>query len=98
MIDNLKDRDKPMEEVVENRQMSFLLQDILSVFKNILDRRELDILERRIVSEQPCTLQKLGDKYGVSRERIRQIQGKITAKLRDFMRNRIPDFQTYHVN
>lgn len=98
MIDNLKDRHEPMEEIVENRQMNFLLQDILSDFKSLLDQRELDILERRIVSEQPCTLQKLGDKYGVSRERIRQIEGKITANLRDFARNRIPDFQTYHVN
>jgi RNA polymerase sigma-32 factor len=50
-----------------------------------LDARSRDIVERRWVSDGKATLHELADKYGVSAERIRQIEASALGKLRGFM-------------
>jgi len=47
----------------------------------VLDERELDILTQRRLREEPLTLEELGTRYGVSRERVRQIENRAFAKL-----------------
>ena len=86
------------EDQLADHQMVEILHQILDKFKQHLDDRELAILEQRIVSEEPSTLQSLGDYFGVSRERIRQIEKYIIADLRKFFKNQIPDFNSYLVN
>ena len=54
-----------------------LLQDAMSV----LNERERDVLMQRRLAETPATLEALSDSYGVSRERIRQIEAKAVRKL-----------------
>ncbi|HTY49364.1 MAG TPA: RNA polymerase sigma factor RpoH [Steroidobacteraceae bacterium] len=50
-----------------------------------LDERSRDILERRWTSEEKATLHELAGKYGVSAERIRQIEANALTKLRGFL-------------
>ncbi|HEY2592133.1 MAG TPA: RNA polymerase sigma factor RpoH [Steroidobacteraceae bacterium] len=50
-----------------------------------LDERSRDILEQRWIGEDKATLHELADKYGVSAERIRQIESNALTKLRGFM-------------
>jgi len=50
-----------------------------------LDDRSRDILERRWIGEEKATLHQLADKYGVSAERIRQIESNALTKLRGMM-------------
>ncbi|HYK26125.1 MAG TPA: RNA polymerase sigma factor RpoH [Steroidobacteraceae bacterium] len=50
-----------------------------------LDERSRDILEQRWIGEDKATLHELADKYGVSAERIRQIESNALTKLRTFM-------------
>ena len=50
-----------------------------------LDDRSRDILQRRWMSEDKATLHELADKYGVSAERIRQIESNAMGKLRGLM-------------
>jgi RNA polymerase sigma-32 factor len=50
-----------------------------------LDARSRDIVERRWMSDGKATLHELAEKYGVSAERIRQIEGSALGKLRGFM-------------
>jgi RNA polymerase sigma-32 factor len=38
------------------------------------------------------TLQEIGDKYDLTRERVRQLEAQLTKKLRDYMAKRLPDF------
>ncbi|MEK7706094.1 MAG: sigma factor-like helix-turn-helix DNA-binding protein, partial [Myxococcota bacterium] len=47
-----------------------------------LDERERYIVENRLMSDEPQTLQELGDAFKVSRERARQIETRVIAKLR----------------
>ena len=48
-----------------------------------MDDREREILDRRLLSEVPDTLQEIGDRWGVTRERIRQIEAGLIARLRE---------------
>jgi RNA polymerase sigma-32 factor len=50
-----------------------------------LDERARDIVQRRWMSEQKATLHELADKYGISAERIRQIEASALGKLRGLM-------------
>jgi RNA polymerase sigma-32 factor len=50
-----------------------------------LDERSQDILQKRWMTEEKATLHELADKYGVSAERIRQIEANALGKLRGFM-------------
>ena len=57
--------------------------------------REIYIFEKRIFSENPATLQKIGDRYGISRERVRQVEKNIIKKMRAYFKDEIPDFGIY---
>ena len=50
-----------------------------------LDNRSRDIVQRRWMTEDKATLHELADKYGVSAERIRQIESNALGKLKGFM-------------
>ena len=50
-----------------------------------LDDRSRDIVQRRWMTEDKATLHELADKYGVSAERIRQIESSALGKLKGFM-------------
>ena len=64
-------------------------------FKTMLTPRELEIFELRVFSDSPATLQEIGDRYGISRERIRQVEKNIVKKMREFFKNELPDFASY---
>jgi RNA polymerase sigma-32 factor len=52
----------------------------------VLNDRERDVLLQRRLQEKPVTLEELSDQYGVSRERIRQIEVRAFEKLQKRMR------------
>ncbi|WP_179293437.1 sigma factor-like helix-turn-helix DNA-binding protein [Mycobacterium intracellulare] len=54
-----------------------LFDDALSV----LDRRAIDVLSERLFGDEPLTLDQLGQKHGLTRERIRQIEGKARGTM-----------------
>jgi RNA polymerase sigma-32 factor len=83
------------EETVAKKEMSSLLNQKISEFKKQMTERELEIFERRIFSDTPVTLQEIGDKYGISRERVRQVEKNVVKKMRDYFKKEIPDFETY---
>ncbi len=65
------------------------------MFKKKMNKRELEIFNMRIFSDDPATLQEIGDRYGISRERVRQIEKSLIKKLREFFKREIPDFDSY---
>ena len=77
---------KPLPETVvadaeEYRQRQDMLVDALDT----LTERERDILTERRLREDPLTLEELGQRYGVTRERIRQIEFKAFEKVQGEM-------------
>ena len=73
------------EAVVPLERASFrLLQEQLESVLHTLSEREKQVIRLRfgLVDGQPCTLEEVGKKFGVTRERIRQIESKTLSKLR----------------
>ncbi|MCK9463769.1 MAG: RNA polymerase factor sigma-32 [Proteobacteria bacterium] len=57
-----------------------------------LTGKEQFIFQNRLVGGDPLTLQEIGDKFGVSRERIRQIERRLLDKLRSYLTSEMPGF------
>jgi RNA polymerase sigma-32 factor len=75
------------------RERQELLKEKLEEFRETLSGKQRDIFDNRILADRPLTLQELGDKYQISRERIRQIQEKILKKTKEWLMEKIPDFE-----
>ncbi|BBO83847.1 RNA polymerase sigma factor [Desulfosarcina ovata subsp. sediminis] len=97
-LDRLVDMSTSAEEEVEAVQMQALLQENTRQFKRGLDARDRAILDRRILADQPDTLQTLGDHFGISRERIRQLEKRIINQLKAYLSARLPDMENYMLN
>jgi RNA polymerase sigma-32 factor len=74
--------DRPdQESTLGDREEKSLGNRWLSDGMKALDERELDILTERRLREEPLTLEQLGAKYHISRERVRQIENRAFAKV-----------------
>lgn len=80
------------EERLGNEELKELFREKLADFAQSLEGKERYIFENRLIADEPLTLQDIGDKYGVSRERARQIEAALINRMREFMREVIPDF------
>jgi RNA polymerase sigma-32 factor len=83
----------PIDDQLANTQLRVLFRKKLAEFARMLTEREEDILRNRMLSETPVTLEDLGKKYKITKERSRQIEAKIIKKLREFMKKEILDFE-----
>ncbi|MGC9323962.1 MAG: RNA polymerase factor sigma-32 [Desulfomonilia bacterium] len=81
-IDFLTDtRATPEDRVMESQRASFVKKQIDSALST-LTPREQDIAHHRLMAETPLTLEDLGNRYDISKERVRQIENNIKAKLK----------------
>jgi RNA polymerase sigma-32 factor len=88
----------PAQEASPERTLSELeLKNIfktkLKNFQKGLTPRENIIFEKRILADEPLTLQDLGDQFEVSRERIRQLEEKLLKKVKAYLEKEIPDLK-----
>jgi RNA polymerase sigma-32 factor len=79
------------ESVAESAELSEIVRGHLDEFRKTLQGKELVIFDKRVVAEDPLTLQELGDEFGVSRERVRQLEARLTGKLRDYLKASLGD-------
>lgn len=76
------------EELLANAEVRDIFAEHLSDFRKTLKGRDAEIFELRLLAEEPATLQEIGEKYSISRERARQLEARILEKLRNFVENR----------
>jgi RNA polymerase sigma-32 factor len=93
----LNSNDESIENQMAKKQIEQLLREKVSDFRSRLTDRELDIFDHRIFTDSPLTLQDIGDKYQISRERVRQLEKNIVKKMTDFFKSQIPDFDSYEL-
>lgn len=74
-----------------NAQLSEIVKAQLAQFRTTLSGKDALIFDKRMVAEEPLTLQELGDEFGVSRERVRQLEARISGKLRTFLKESLGD-------
>lgn len=71
----------PEDRVMESQRTSFVKKQIDSALER-LTPRERDIARNRLMAENPLTLEDLGRQYDISKERVRQIENNVKAKLK----------------
>ena len=79
------------DQIAEGSEFSALLHKQLDEFRTTLSGKDIDIFEKRVVADEPLTLQELGDQFGVSRERVRQLEARLMGKLREHLRQNFGD-------
>lgn len=85
----LADPGTNVETQVVQGQFDASVREAVDEFKQTLDEKERAIIDERLFTEDPATLQAIADKYGLSRERIRQIEVDLKERLRDFLKDRL---------
>ncbi len=84
-----------VEEVLAESEMKDLFRRKLAEFRQELNDKELDILDLRLLAEKPLTLQEIGARHGISRERVRQIEDRLIKKLRYYVKSEVPDWEEF---
>ncbi len=84
-LDFLPSEDIRPDRAVANNEFAQLLKSKLETFAQTLEGREQTIFRERWLSEEPLTLQELGDRYNVSRERARQLEKRVLDRLKKFL-------------
>src|SRR5213593_3271872 len=92
LLDVLPSQQVPADEQLAQTQLQTLFRAKLAEFVKTLDERDEDILRNRILSETPLTLDDLGSKYSITKERTRQLEARIIKRLRDYIMKDIKDF------
>jgi RNA polymerase sigma-32 factor len=79
------------EALMAAGELQALLKDKLAQFRTTLSgkSKELAIFDDRLVADDPLTLQELGDRFGISRERVRQLEQRLTGRLREYLKAEI---------
>ena len=86
LADVLSDqKDSSIEDLISDAQSMKILRDRLQDFIKSLNERDQKVFKDRLLEEVPPSLQSIADKYGVSRERIRQIEERLLKNLKVYM-------------
>jgi RNA polymerase sigma-32 factor len=86
------------EDEVGRSEMRALFRKAIDAFSKTLGARDLQILNERILADEPRTLAELGEEFNVSRERVRQLEARIVNSLREYMKGELVDFELYTAN
>ena len=92
LVDDNDDQETLIGEAQEFTGRKALLMDALDG----LSERERHIITERRMKDDPSTLQHLSDRYGISRERVRQIEVRAFEKLRKTVKNAVIDQRIMH--
>ena len=88
-IDMLADKRQNAEASLASKQEKIYKQKVLTNCLHQLSEREQEIIKNRMLCENPKTLEDLGKEFGISRERIRQIEKKAFEKLADLVKENL---------
>jgi RNA polymerase sigma-32 factor len=81
------------ETLIADSELQGLLKEKLDAFRKTLVGKDKDlaIFDERLVADEPLTLQELGDRFGISRERVRQLEQRLLGRVREYLRDEMGD-------
>jgi RNA polymerase sigma-32 factor len=96
-LDRVRDERDGADERMGDEELRRNFREKLEAFaRTVEDEKERFIFEHRLLPQDgatPLTLQEIGDRFRLTRERARQIEAKLTSRLRDYLKAEIPDFE-----
>jgi len=75
----------------ESEEFRAILQQKLAAFETTLSGRDKLLFRERLTSDQPLTLQDVGDRFGISRERARQLEARLLNRLKEYLKKELGD-------
>jgi len=88
-VELLPSDDVRVDDTLAEAQVGDQFTEKIHEFGKSLEGKERKIFDDRLVAEDPKTLQALGDEFGVSRERVRQIEKRLLKKLKSFLHDEL---------
>jgi RNA polymerase sigma-32 factor len=94
LLDVLPDPSGSPEDATAGEEFRNFAKEKVHQFESELtDQKEQEIFRARLLSEDPVTLQEIGERFGISRERVRQIETRLKKKLREFLKKQASDIE-----
>ncbi|HTO97204.1 MAG TPA: RNA polymerase factor sigma-32 [Myxococcales bacterium] len=94
--DRLVQSGAPVDEQLADQELRRIFKEKLAAFgRTLTGEKDRFLFEKRIAppeDQEPLTLQQIGDLWGVTRERARQLEARLTDRLREYLRRELPDF------
>ncbi len=95
--DMLSSDEEIFDEKIANHEFQELFNKKLDIFKKGIEAKELDILENRLLADPPATLQDIGNRYGITKERVRQLENRLKSKIKTYMEEQLHDFDQLEI-
>ena len=83
--------DPGIESLIAGREMRHMLSELIDTMKFDSNGKEKMILDRRLLTVDPFTLQNIAESFAISRERVRQIEVNLQKKIRRVFEEEMPD-------
>jgi RNA polymerase sigma-32 factor len=81
----------PVDDRLADQEAKAILHNKLQLFREQLKGKEAVIFDNRLLAEEPMTLQEIGDRFGISRERVRQLESRLKKRLKAYLEEEIED-------
>lgn len=81
-----------IEDGIAGSEIARLVRESIEEMLPSLSEKEVYILENRLLTDEPATLREIGERYNVTRERIRQLEARLLEKLKDHLGRELRDF------
>ena len=89
--DTLRAGGRSVEDEVVTQDLRERVDEAIAEFRERLGERDRVLLDERLASDEPKTLQEIGDRFGITREAVRQAETKLKRRLAVFLRERLGD-------
>ncbi len=93
LLDVIPDAAHNPETELADREWRDFARAKVEEFEATLEGKEREIFKARLLAEDPETLQEIGAKFGISRERVRQIETRLKRRLKEFIEAKAPDVE-----
>jgi RNA polymerase sigma-32 factor len=94
MIDVQPSHEETIDVQMEGDDLKKKFRSKVDGFVKQLKEKERFVFYHRLYTDEPLTLQDIANKYGISRERVRQIESNILKKMRDFLGEEAKDYRS----
>jgi RNA polymerase sigma-32 factor len=84
-IEMLAETSGPVDEALADAEVNSMVSEKIREFGAKLTGKDARIFNSRMLADEPRTLQELGEEFGVSRERVRQLEKRLQVKLKEFL-------------
>lgn len=92
-MDTMASTEELIDEKLASGELKELIESKFKAFADTLSEKERTILQKRLIAEEPLTLQAIADLFGVTREAIRVSEKKLIDKIKIYMKEAFKDLK-----